>query len=270
MRGTRISRLGQIGIYVGKCFRMFRNEKGWKVLISAAIITLIITSVTGSDTFVVAQATRNGAFALVCACIWIGIFNSIQSICRERAIIKREHRTGLHISSYIIAHMIYELVICLMETTIVTLIMYFANRDHFPAEGLFFPPLFELMITFFLIIYSSDVLGLLVSGIVKNENTAMTIMPFILIVQLVMSGMIFALEGASKVIANFTISKWGVNAICTTANVNSLLEALPTYKDDYDFSQEHLLQMWLMLILFIIVYGILSIVVLEFVDKDKR
>lgn len=270
MRETRISRLGQIEIYVGKCFRMFLNEKGWKVLISAAIITLIISSVTGSDTFVVAQATRNGAFALVCACIWIGIFNSIQSICRERAIIKREHRTGLHISSYIIAHMIYELCICLMETVIVTVIIYFTNKDHFPTEGLFFVPFIELMITFFLIIYSSDVLGLLVSGIVKNENTAMTIMPFILIVQLVMSGMIFALEGASKVIANFTISKWGVNAICTTANVNSLAQALPTYKDDYDFSQPHLLKMWLILILFIFVYGILSIVVLEFVDKDKR
>ena len=76
-----------------------------------------------------------------------------------------------------IAHMIYELVICLMETVIVTLIMYFANRDHFPETGVFFPPLLELMITFFLIIYSSDVLGLLVSGIVKNENTAMTVMP---------------------------------------------------------------------------------------------
>src|SRR5699024_11516575 len=91
---------------------------------------------------------------------WVGIFNSIQSICRERAIIKREHRTGLHISSYMIAHMIYELVICLMETVIVTLIMYFANRDHFPETGVFFPPLLELMITFFLLIYSSDVLGL--------------------------------------------------------------------------------------------------------------
>ena len=162
------------------------------MLISAAIITLIISSVTGENTFVVAQDTRNGAFALVCACIWVGIFNSIQSICRERAIIKREHRTGLHISSYMIAHMIYELVICLMETVIVTLIMYMANRSHFPETGVFFPPLLELMITFFLIIYSSDVLGLLVSGIVKNENTAMTVMPFILIVQLVMSGMIFA------------------------------------------------------------------------------
>ena len=270
MRGTRISRFGQIQIYVGKCFRMFRNEKGWKVLISAAIITLIISSVTGENTFVAAQDTRNGAFALVCACIWVGIFNSIQSICRERAIIKREHRTGLHISSYMIAHMIYELVICLMETVVVTLIMYFANRDHFPETGVFFPPLLELMITFFLIIYSSDVLGLLVSGIVKNENTAMTVMPFILIVQLVMSGMIFALEGASKMIANFTISKWGVNAICVTADVNSLVGALPDYEADYEFSEPHLMKLWLILLAFAALYGILSIIVLEFVDRDKR
>lgn len=270
MIGTRISRVGQIQIYVGKCFRIFLHEKGWKSLLSAALITLIIASVTGSAMFEAAQATRNGAFALVCACIWIGIFNSIQSICRERAIIKREHRTGLHISAYVIAHMIYELVLCLLETLIVTLIIFLTNLNHFPAEGVFLPPLLELVITFFLIIYSSDVLGLLVSGIVKSEMTAMTVMPFILIVQLVMSGMIFALEGASRIVAYFTISKWGVNAICTTANVNSLENALPTYAEDYEFAASHLLQMWGMLMIFTVLYGVLCILALELVDRDKR
>lgn len=270
MIGTRISRLGQIQIYVGKCFRIFLHEKGWKSLLCAALITMIISSVTGSKMFVAAQDTRNGGFALVCACIWIGIFNSIQSICRERAIIKREHRTGLHISAYVIAHMIYELVLCLMETLIVTLIIFAANISHFPEEGVFWPPLLEFLITFFLIIYSADVLGLMVSGIVKSEMTAMTVMPFLLIIQLVMSGMIFELEGASKVVAYFTIGKWGVNAICTTANVNRLAEALPIYAKDYEFTASHLLQLWGILALFAVLYGMICILVLELVDRDKR
>ena len=65
----------QIRVYFGKCWRIFLNEKGWKAFVSSAIITFLITCVTGSDMFKAYRATRNGAFALVCAGIWIGIFN---------------------------------------------------------------------------------------------------------------------------------------------------------------------------------------------------
>ena len=71
---TRASRLKQTKIYIGKCFRVFLNERGWKTFVSAAIITLMICMVTSKDMFRAYMATRNGAFALVCACIWIGIF----------------------------------------------------------------------------------------------------------------------------------------------------------------------------------------------------
>ena len=241
-----------------------------EVLISAAIITLIISSVTGENTFVAAQDTRNGAFALCApASGWASSIPSSPS-AGSGAIIKREHRTGLHISSYMIAHMIYELVICLMETVIVTLIMYFANRDHFPETGVFFPPLLELMITFFLIIYSSDVLGLLVSGIVKNENTAMTVMPFILIVQLVMSGMIFALEGASKMIANFTSASGGSTPSASPPTSTAWWGRCRTTRRIMNSARPHLMKLWLTLLAFAALYGILSIIVLEFVDRDKR
>lgn len=275
METKRISRLGQVGIYVGKCYRAFWNEKLWKTFISAAIITIIIASVTGENTFVTFRDTRNGAFALVCACIWIGLFNSIQSICKERAIIKREHRTGLHISSYVLAHMIYEMLLSFCEAIIVTLIIYVKNWGHTPEEPLIFPAGMELLVTFFLIIFTSDVLGLAISSIVKTANTAMTVMPFVLIIQLVMSGMIFELNGITESISKFTISKWGLEAICSTSNINALeLDAFivitEAMEKDYEHSTGHLLSIWMVLILFSILYGIISVIALKFVDKDKR
>lgn len=266
----RSSRLKQIKIYTGKCFRIFLNERGWKIFISAAIITLIICSVTSSEMFAEYNATRNGAFALVCACIWIGIFNSIQSVCKERDIIKREHRSGLHISSYVISHMLFEMSLCVIESIIVTVIISSANFSNLPKSGVLFGTFIELMITFFLIIYSSDALGLMVSSIVKTANTAMTVMPFVLILQLVMSGMIFELKGLTEFIANFTIAKWSLNAICITANVNSMTDYQPALLSDYEYSISHMGQMWLLLIAFTAAYGIISIISLEFVDKDKR
>ena len=273
METKRISGLGQIRIYTGKCFRMFVNEKGWKNFISAVIITLIIALVTGEDTFVVFKDTRNGAFALICACIWIGLFNSIQSICRERDIIKREHRTGLRVSSYVVAHMIYELALCAAEALIVTLIIFVKNWGHTPEAPLIFPAGIELYITFLLIIYSADVLGIAISSMVKTPNAAMVIMPFVLIIQLVMSGMIFELKGFAEKISYITISKWGLNAVCSTANVTELSEAImvtEAMEKDYEHTAGHLVNMWQILLLFIVIYGIISVIALKFVDRDKR
>ena len=264
------SRLKQIKIYTGKCFRVFLNEKGWKIFISAAIITILISSVTSSDMFSAYSATRSGAFALVCACIWIGIFNSIQSICKERDIIKREHRSGLHISSYITSHMVFEMALCAIESVIVTLITCLTNLGNLPDAGVLCATFLELTITFFLIIYSSDALGLMISSIVKTPNTAMTVMPFVLIIQLVMSGMIFELSGITELISKITIAKWGLNAICVTANINAMDGYAPTLVSEYEYSISHIAQLWLTLILFTLIYGVISVISLKFVDKDKR
>ncbi len=78
----------------------------------------------------------------------------------------------------------------------------------------------DLYLTLFFVTFGADMIALLISSIVKNENTAMTIMPFVLIIQLVMSGSVFELSGASAVVANFTLSKWGLNGICAIANTN--------------------------------------------------
>lgn len=268
-----ISRLQQIRIYVGKCQRAFINEKGWKNLISTCLITILIAGVLPEDVFLNYGPTRNGCFALICAGVWVGVFNSIQSICRERDIIKREHRSGLHISSYVAAHMIYELMLCLVEALIMTVIIccsFGMNNGYMPENGVFLPTWLELYISFFLLIYSSDILGIMISSIVRTPNTAMTVMPFVLIIELIMCGYIFELEGFSEKLSYLTVSKWTLNALCTTANVNSMDDYIPKFVPDYLFTTSHLLQMWLILIAFALLYGIIAMVSLEFVDRDKR
>ncbi len=293
MSDARISRVGQVGVYTGKCFRMFVNEKGWKNLISAAIISAIISWVIGDNTFVIFESTKSGVFALICACIWIGLFNSIQSVCKERAIIKREHRTGLHISSYVVAHMIYEFLLCAAEALILILVLVLF-RDV-PNHGILFSLVeLEFYVEFLLIMFASDCLGLCVSSIVRSENAAMTVMPFVLIIQLVMSGMMFALPENAESIKYLTISKWGLDAICSSADINenpnrdtmekfqaaaASDEEINSWKDlgltqeyDYDFdgTAAHVAYTWMILCIHCMVYGAVSIVSLEFIDRDKR
>ncbi|MCC8066314.1 MAG: ABC transporter permease [Clostridiales bacterium] len=163
MKEKRIGRIGQTKVYLGKCLRLFVSEKQWISFVSTAIIMFIILQVTDSDMFRDYSSTKNGAFAIICACVWIGLFNSIRSICKERAIIKREHRTGLHISSYILAHVLYELMICAAESFLIILFVVIRYHTNLTFAGLLFPMVCDLYLTFFLVTFGSDMLAILIS-----------------------------------------------------------------------------------------------------------
>ena len=213
-------RFAQTWIYLGKFLRMFIFQNDWKVIPMGAIIAGIVTLVVGSNMFVTQEGTLTGTFALVCVCIWNGFFNSIQVVCRERNIIKREHRAGLFMSSYIGAQMIYQFLLCAAQT-IVTLVICMLTGIVFPETGIVTPwGMADIGVTILLITYASDMLALMVSCIVKNTTTAMTVMPFLLIFQLIFSGGFFQLAGVAEKLTVLTISRWGLNGLCAIGQYN--------------------------------------------------
>lgn len=298
-------RLGQVRIYLGKLFRIFIHEKDWKVLPMAAVIAFMVAYVVGKNMFINMEGTKIGSLAFVCCCIWNGFFNSIQVVCRERAIVKREHRAGLHISAYLAAHMIYQAFLCILQV-IITLVVYWFAGMVFPTEGLVtgrFVP--DMMITLFLITYASDMMALMVSCIVRTTTSAMTVMPFLLIVQLVFAGVAFPLHGIPEKLSNATISKWGIYAVCTESNYNALpstvlvkelqmfrtipavqelynmiseedKESLEEYTsqylqvDHYTYERRNIIKEWGILLAFAALYALIGMISLEFVDHDKR
>lgn len=272
MEYSQASIFRQVKVCFGRCARAFVNDRGWKTFISVVLITALIGLVMSEDTFRAYADTKNSAFALVCACIWIGIFNSIRSICRERDIVRREHRTGLNMGAYVAAHWLYEALLCAAESVLVVLVVRLVSWDHFVEGSVFLPAMLELYLSFFFIIFSSDALGLLVSAVVHTENTAMTVMPFVLIIQLVMSGVIFELSGAADAISNITISRWGLDAICATAGVNGMPEVTLGYVTalgEQASTVGNLLTLWFTLLCFAVIYGIIAAIALAFIDRSN-
>ncbi|WP_026516000.1 ABC transporter permease [Butyrivibrio sp. MC2021] len=304
-------RFAQTFIYLGKLFRMFLFQNDWKVLPMAAIIAGLVCFTVGANNFKTMEGTIMGTFALACICVWNGFFNSIQVICRERAILKREHRAGLHISAYIASHMIYQCVLCLLQVVISVFVCLFMKMS-LPEQSLVTPwPLVDFGITMFLVTYAADMLALLVSALSRTTTTAMTVMPFLLIVQLLFSGGYFSVPEDAMFITNLTATKWGQTALCAQGDYNSLpmvsvwnsalkmsnLEVegekplLETFryieenqlrdellmksgelnqKQEYNFDSEIVLTCWRWLVFWIVVYVALAIILLEFIDKDKR
>ena len=215
-------RFSQVRIYLVKFFRMFIFKSDWKMLPMATVISAVVAMVVQPNMFQTMEGTVFGAFALSCVSIWNGCFNSIQVVCRERGIIKREHRSGMHISSYILAHMIYQAFLCLCQTVLLVIVSYRIGVK-FPAEG-FITGVFsvDFGISIFLVTYASDMLGLFVSSFVRNTTLAMTIMPFILIFQLVFSGGFFTLPEWSQPLTNITVSQYGLRSIAGLGDYNEL------------------------------------------------
>ena len=178
-------RLGQIGLYLGKFGRIFIYHNDWKVLPMGAVIAAVVIFVVGQNLFVTQEGTSTGTFALACVCIWIGFFNSIQTVCREREVIKHEHRSGMHISSYIFALMIFQMLICAAQVVTILIICNVA-KVSIPRMGIITPwGNLDIGITLFLVTYTADMMALMVSCLVHDTTTAMTVMPFLLIFQLI-------------------------------------------------------------------------------------
>ena len=213
-------RFSQIGIYFARQMVMFIYQSDWKVLPMAALIAGLVGMVIRNRLFINMEGTLMGGFALVMVCIWNGCFNSIQVICRERDVVKREHRSGMHISSYVVSHMMYQALLCLMQT-VVTLYVTRTVGVKYPAQGLFTPwMIVDFGISLFLITYASDMMSLWISSLARDTTTAMTIMPFVLIFQLVFSGGMLTLPDWTHYITPLTISNPAMKVIAAQGDYN--------------------------------------------------
>lgn len=231
--------------------------------------------------------TQTGLFMLVCVAIFVGICNSIQEICKERNILKREYMTNLRLGSYVLSKLAVQAVVCAVQMIVVTFIYFlFVKNKMLPDSGVIFSSIwFEYYITLFLLAFASDTMSLVISSIVKTSATANTFIPIILIVQIVFSGVLFDMDGVMEALSKLMISKWGIAALAATSQLNdsqqSFLINNPSFqiklgsemsavKDLYSSTVGNLLFIWAVLLIFIIVCSVLCRVLLIRVKNDKR
>ena len=77
-------------------------------------------------------------------------------------------------------------------------------------------------ITMLLVTYAADMISLWISTLVHSTTTAMTIMPFVLIFQLIFSGGMFTLPKVVDPVVMLTISSPGLKAMASQAQINDL------------------------------------------------
>lgn len=231
--------------------------------------------------------TQTGLFMLVCVAIFVGICNSIQEICKERNILKREYMTNLKLTAYMSSKIIVQALICAVQMVLVLAIFAISVKEkEMYSSGVIFHSIWiEYFITMFLLCFAADTMALVISSVVKNNSTANTFIPIVLIVQIVFSGVLFDLGDAMDKFAALMISKWGIAGLAISSRLNDsrtgfllnspefelkLGPTMSTVKDLYMSSSANLLKVWGILLVFIVASSILSTVLLTQVKKDRR
>ena len=151
--------------------------------------------------------------------------------------------------------------------------------NDLPEKGLVTNyPMLEFYISILLLMYAADAMGIMISCLVRKEEAANVLAPYILIVQLIFSGILFNMEGMADYISYIMISKWGMEALGSIADLNNLQlkiqMTVPNVPHDFENRFEatsgHLLMVWAILAGFTVAFLLIGNILLHRVSKDAR
>ncbi|MGK7932970.1 MAG: ATP-binding cassette domain-containing protein [Microcystaceae cyanobacterium] len=159
-------------------------------------------------------------FVFTCAAIWVGLGSSLQEIVKETAIYTRERLVNLGIFSYLSSKISVLKALSLAQSLLIALVIFISFKS--PQSDLF-PWFLGLPITIYLTLVTSVTLGLMVSAIVTNITQANSLLPLLLLPQIIFSGVLFNMEGIGKYISWLMLSRWSVGALGALVNVNEMI-----------------------------------------------
>lgn len=193
-----------------------------------------------SQPFNVCSDTMKLMFAFSCAAFWVGIFNSIQEISKERNIYEREHFTGVRPFPYVMSKFVNIGLLCIIQSLVMMLLLaYFTNTTVTVAgdaaastsfkismgkDGIVFTNgglWFEMYLTTFLMTLNAMCIGLALSSAVSNDM-ALVLCPVCLLPQILFSGVVSDLSGITKKISNIVTCRWANIAYYTSADTNGM------------------------------------------------
>lgn len=276
----KISRRGSIlhqtRVLTSRYFNlMFRDVKRLMLLLlQAPLLGILLFLVADDSVYSQYEMTKAVLFALACCAFWIGILNSIQEVCKERSILKREYLSGLSMTAYILSKFIVLGFFCLLQSAL--LLGTVSILIGLPEEGIAMSSWTEMYLSVFLTALSATAMGLFVSSLFNNADRAMTVAPILLMPQILFSGLAFQLSGAIEKVSYVVSCRWAMEAFGSIADLNNTtLRIQETFPDMihetetfYTHSVWHLMFSWEILLGFTIIFGILSYIALANIEKS--
>ena len=206
-------------------------------------------------------------FIMAFAAVMFGCINASREIVKEQEIYKREQAVNVGTLPYIFSKVLVLTVLCLVQSAILVGAVFWVDPIQ---HGTMFSGVIEIYITIALTSLAGLMMGLAVSAMVPNNDWAMSILPLLLLPQVIFSGTLFQLKGwfLQLLGALFPI-RWSMAAMGSSVGLHSdklnndtlFGTSYATYHgtllSTYSKADaiQHLQYMWLALLVMILLFG---------------
>lgn len=193
----------------------------WNLLIlfgQAPIIGLLTSLVVGKN-----DPRDFPFFILALVSIWFGTSVAVRELVKERAIFRRERMVNLRLLSYVGSKLwVLSIIVGLQTTLLFFTLKIFDFAGLLSLPGLLFglPQLLVLALTGIV----GVALGLFVSAVVRTSEVATSMVPLILIPQILFAGLITVPTNVSRVIGAAMPATWSFDEIKRLSTLDTLKE----------------------------------------------
>ena len=217
-------------------------------------------------------------FIMAFAAIMFGCINGAREIVKEAPIYRRERTVNLGIMPYMFSKIVVLGLLCLIQSAILVLVV---NAVAPIQQGIILPAVVEVYITMALTSLAGLMIGLALSALAPNNDRAVSLIPVILIPQVIFSGILFQINGPFlQVFSSFFAVRWGMAAAGSSVGIHGdvlggdswsyqgTLFPPQTQADAQTAATLHLLLCWFVLVIMIVILGALTAYFLK--RKDVR
>jgi ABC transport system ATP-binding/permease protein len=186
-------------------------------------------------------------FMLALVSIWFGTSVASREIIRERAVYTRERMVNLRLLPYVASKLFVLALIVSFQCLLLfgsLKFLHYSGLMNLPGWAI--PQLVIVMLTAMVGI----ALGLLVSAVVKTSEMATSLVPLILIPQILFSGLVGVPQGTAKVIGTLMPATWAFDGLKRWSTLDTLDEegsdadgtnkGRGLYKHYEDLNDEHI------------------------------
>jgi ABC-type multidrug transport system ATPase subunit/pSer/pThr/pTyr-binding forkhead associated (FHA) protein len=220
------------------------------LLLQAPIIGILLGVLYGRDVFrFILQPQPDGtvhfvahaedAFTitalLVVVALWFGASNSAREIVKEASVYRRERMINLRLGPYLLSKLVVLMSLCLVQNAMMLGILGIFSPYHLQkrVNATTFVPILhswpKAYVTMLAVSLAGVAIGLLISSIVENADRAASIVPIVLIPQILFSGSLVRwpdLFVAGRVVSFDVAGNWGVQAVGRASGVGAMLDAI--------------------------------------------
>ncbi len=162
---------------------------------------------------------QRALFIIAFVAVLFGCINGTREIVKEATIYRRERSVNLGLVPYILSKIAILGVLALFQSFCLLIIVQLFEPLQ---QGIIFNPILETYITLALTALTGLMVGLAASAFAANEDSANSLLPFLLIPQVVFAGVEIPLKDyVLQIVAAFFPTRWAMADLGTSIGLHS-------------------------------------------------